>query len=409
MNIVTIATILVTLCAVFSYINDRFIKLPPTIGIMAMTLALSTAILLLPHLGIDVLPVARGLVASVDFSRTVLDGMLAFLLFAGALHVDWQTLRHHKGAVFSLAFFGTVFSAATVGVAIYYAFPLFGLHISFIYALLFGAVISPTDPIAVIAILKKAGIPRALEITVVGESLLNDGVAVVLFLALLEISGGAALEASDIALLFVREALGGMALGGALGWIVLRMLRSIDSYKVEIFLTLALAMGGYELADTLHCSGPLAVVVAGLIVGNAGRGQLMSDTTKKNLDNFWELVDEFLNAGLFLLLGLELLLLPSGREAFAAGLFMIPVLLVIRCVSVVLPMTALKRFRDFIPGTIPILTWGGLRGGLSVALVLALPAGDGRDALLLVTYCIVVFSIMVQGLTIGKLAARYGA
>lgn len=407
MSIITITSILVTFCALFSYINYRFIKLPTTIGIMVMALVLSTIIMLLPMLGINILPTVHNIMDSIDFSETLLHGMLSFLLFAGALHVNWETLKSQKYIISSMALFGTVLSTILVGFAVYKIFPMLGFDIPLIYALVFGALISPTDPIAVMAILKKAGAPKTMEIKVVGESLFNDGIAVVIFLTLLGIANHGATTASHVALLFAEEAIGGAVLGLILGYITFLMLRSVDNYQVEILLTLAMVMGGYELATVLHTSGPIAMVVAGLIVGNVGRDRAMSDHTKQNLDNFWELIDEFLNAILFLLLGFSLLIIEFNQTALHAGLIMIPILLMIRYFSVLLPVTVLKKFRRFSPGAVNILTWGGLRGGISVALVLSLPLGEMRDFLLLVTYCIVMFSIIVQGLSIGKLVKRY--
>ncbi len=407
MSIITITSILVTFCALFSYINYRFIKLPTTIGIMVMALVLSTIIMLLPMLGIDVLPAVQNIMNGIDFSETLLHGMLSFLLFAGALHVNWKTLHSQKYIIGAMALFGTILSTALVGFAAYKIFPLLGFDIQFIHALLFGALISPTDPIAVMAILKKAGAPKTLEIKVVGESLFNDGIAVVIFLTLLGIATHGETTASHIALLFAEEAIGGVFLGLILGYITFIMLRSVDNYQVEIFLTLAMVMGGYELANVLHTSGPIAMVVAGLIVGNVGRDRAMSNHTKENLDNFWELIDEFLNAILFLLLGFSLLIIEFNQTALHAGLIMIPVLLLIRYISVILPVTFLKKFQNFSTGAVNILTWGGLRGGISVALALSLPPSEIRDFLLLVTYCIVMFSIIVQGLSIGKLVRKY--
>ena len=407
MSIITIASILVTLCAVFSYINYRFLKLPTTIGIMVMALVLSAILLALPLLNIDVLPYAHKILGSINFSDTLLHGMLSFLLFAGALHVNLDELKQQKYIVSAMALFGTVFSTVLVGYLSYRLFPFLGFEITFIQALLFGALISPTDPIAVMAILKKAGVPKSLEIKVVGESLFNDGIAVVLFVALLGASVHGETDISHMAILFLEEAVGGALLGLVLGYITFLMARSVDNYQVEIFLTLALVMGGYELATVLHTSGPIAMVVAGLLIGNIGRSFAMSEKTKQNLDDFWELIDEFLNAILFLLIGFELLVIPFNQSAFIAGIILIPSLLLIRFLSVILPMSLLKKFRTFSPGAAKILTWGGLRGGISVALVLSLPLGEMRDFLLLVTYCIVMFSILVQGLTIGKVAKRY--
>lgn len=407
MSLITIASILITFCALFSYINYRFIKLPTTIGIMVIALVLSTAMLFLPVLGVEALPYARRILDSINFSETLLHGMLSFLLFAGALHVDLNSLKQQKYIVSVLAVFGTIFSTFAVGYAAFYIFRFFGFDIPFIYTLLFGALISPTDPIAVMAILKKAGVPTSLEIKVVGESLFNDGIAVVMFIAILGIATKGEINPQHIAFLFLEEAVGGAILGLVMGYITFLMLRSVDNYQVEIFLTLALVMGGYELARAINVSGPIAMVTAGLLVGNIGRSLAMSDRTKENLDNFWELIDEFLNAVLFLLIGFELLALSFNTSAFYSGLVLIPTLLAIRYLSVFLPVGVLCRFRKFSPGATNILTWGGLRGGLSVAMVLSLPTGEIRDLFLLVTYCIVMFSILVQGLTIGPMAQYY--
>lgn len=407
MSIITIASILVTLCAVFSYLNYKYVKLPTTIGIMVFALILSAAMLVVVPLRHEALPLAQTILGSINFSEALLHGMLSFLLFAGALHVNWESLKEQKYIIGALAVFGTVFSTVVVGVVAYKLFPYLGFYIRFIDALLFGALISPTDPIAVMAILKKAGVPKTLEIKVVGESLFNDGIAVVLFVAILGVSHSGEVDIPHVAILFLEEAVGGAILGAVLGYITFLMLRSVDNYQVEIFLTLALVMGGYELARELHTSGPIAMVVAGIIVGNVGRSLAMSAHTKENLDNFWELVDEFLNAILFLLIGFELLIIPFDMNAFQAGLILIPCLLVIRYISIFIPITPLQKFRAFSPGAIKILTWGGLRGGISVALVLSLPVSETRDFLLLVTYCIVMFSIIVQGLSIGSLVKRY--
>lgn len=409
MSIITITSILVTICALFSFINYKYIKLPTTIGIMVMALVTSTFMMLMPHLGFDILPSVHNILSEIDFSETLLHGMLSFLLFAGALHVNLEDLKAQKYLISFMAFFGTILSTILVGMIAFYGFPIMGFDIPLIYALVFGALISPTDPIAVMAILKKAGVPKSLETKVVGESLFNDGVAVVLFLVLLGIAVKGETTAMEVSILFVKEAFGGALLGGVLGYITFLMLRSVDNYQVEIFLTLALVMGGYELATFLHTSGPIAMVVAGLLVGNIGRDLAMSEHTKENLDNFWELVDEFLNALLFLLIGFELLIIPFNNHALYIGLLMIPVLLCIRYLSALIPVTILKRYRTFSNGAVNILTWGGLRGGISVALALSLPDGEIRDVILLITYCIVMFSIIVQGLSIGKLVKYYNS
>jgi CPA1 family monovalent cation:H+ antiporter len=407
MSIITISSILITLSALFAYINIRFLKLPHTIGIMILALACSLLIIASSLFGTDTIYYARNFVEHIDFSETLMHGMLSFLLFAGALHVNLTDLKGQRWIIAMLAGGGTLISTALVGVSVYYISPLVGFEIPFLYALLFGSLISPTDPVAVMAILKKAGCPKPLETKVVGESLFNDGIAVVVFLAILGAIVDGNASASHISMLFIKEALGGGILGFVLGLIVFFMLKSINNYQVEILVTLALVMGGYELAHLLHTSGPIAMVVAGLVIGNHGRKHAMSDDTRKNLDNFWELCDEFLNAVLFLLIGLEILLLDFSTPALLMGVIMIPLLLLIRAFAVGVPIKLLQKRKTFSAGAFSILTWGGLRGGISVALVLSMPEGEIRDFLLVATYCIVLFSIIVQGLTIGSLVKKH--
>lgn len=406
MSVITISSIVVSLCALFSYINYKFLKLPATIGIMLLALLTSLILLLLPGFGVAIHEHALTVLSSIDFSETLLHGMLSFLLFAGALHVNLEDLGKQKWIVSILAGFGTMFSTVVVACISYYIFNALGFTISFIYALIFGALISPTDPIAVMAILRKACVAKSLETKVVGESLFNDGIAVVLFLVLTGFALGNDMSGYEVVGLFFQEAIGGALLGFVIGYIIYRLLCSIDHYAVEILLTLALVMGGYELAHTLHVSGPIAMVVAGLLIGNHGRKFGMSAHTRKNLDQFWELVDEFLNAVLFLLIGFEILVLSFDGTALLSGLFMIPLLLATRYMSVFIPISLLKFRRSFSKNAVEVLTWGGLRGGISVALVLSLADSAERDFLLMVTYCIILFSIIVQGLTIGKLVEK---
>jgi len=336
-----------------------------------------------------------------------MQGMLSALLFAGALHVHLEELNKQKWVVAILASVGVLASTFMIGFASYEIFALLGLDIPLIYCLLFGSLISPTDPIAVMGILKTIGAPKSLETKIAGESLFNDGVAIVIFLVLLSFAGAghgdSDMNASGIALLFAQEALGGALFGFIIGYITYHMLSSIDNYQVEILLTLALVLGGYALASALHISGPIAVVVAGLLIGNKGRKFAMSDKTRLHLDNFWELIDEILNAILFVLIGLEVLLLSFEIQYLWAGLIMIPITLLARFISVGTPVAIMKLRKSFSPRIIRILTWGGLRGGISIALVLSLPASEHREALLVITYIIVIFSIIVQGLTIEKL------
>ena len=403
-----LAAILITLSALFSYINHRFIGLPTTIGVMLIALLLSLVLILIGWLGFTRLEdVAERALLAVDFDETLMHGMLSFLLFAGALHIDLGNLREQKWLITSLATIGILLSTAIVGVLSWLALDWLGIGIPFIYCLLFGALISPTDPIAVMATLKTVGIAKSLETKIAGESLFNDGVGVVIFLVI----GGLAMNPGDVSfgsasLLFVQEAVGGLVFGLALGYGGYLLLRSVDNYQVEVLITLAMVTGGYALALALHLSGPIAIVVAGLLIGNRGRVLAMSDQTREHLDTFWELVDEILNAVLFVLIGLEVLILQFTREYLIAGLLMIPVVLLARTISVGLPVSLLKLKREFSPHVVKILVWGGIRGGISVALALSLPPGPMRDVIVTITYVVVVFSITVQGLTIGKLAER---
>lgn len=404
MGLFTIIAILMTLAALFAWLNHRFIRLPDTIGVMLVALVFSLILIGSGYLGFDIASDAEGILERIEFDEALLGGMLSFLLFAGALHIDLSELARQKWVIATLASVGLLISTFLVGYASFWIFGALGLEIPLIYCLLFGSLISPTDPIAVLSILKKIGAPKSLESKIAGESLFNDGVAVVIFLILLEIAqGGGEVGAAEIGRLFAVEAVGGAVFGFGIGFVTYWMLKTVDSYQVEVMLTLALVSGGYALASALHLSGPIAIVVAGLMIGNRGRMLAMSETTRRHLDTFWELVDEILNAILFALIGLEILILQLTSSLILAGLVMIPVVIVARFIAVGLPVTLMKKFRAFSPKVVQILTWGGLRGGISVALALALPAGYPREVILTVTYCVVIFSIAVQGLTIGSL------
>ncbi len=404
MEVLDLAALLLTLAAIFSYINFRFLKLPTTIGIMLIAMLISISLVVLGHCGFESIQnKATVVLEGIDFNKALMHGMLSFLLFSGALHVNLEDLDQHKWIISILATFGVVMSIFMVGSIAWMVFLLIGLKLPFIYCLLFGSLIAPTDPIAVIGILKKAGVPKSLETKITGESLFNDGVAVVVFLVIMGIvTGGHDVTAGHIMLLFVKEAIGGVLFGLAIGWLAYRMLKSVDNYQVEVLLTLALVMGGYAFAHAIHVSGPIAMVVAGIFIGNRGRLFAMSENTREHLDSFWELMDEILNAVLFLLIGLEILVLTIKGNYLIAGLIMIPVVLFARFISVGIPVTFMRRIRDFSPHAVKIMTWGGLRGGISVALALSLPNGPEREALLTVTYIIVIFSILVQGLTIER-------
>ncbi|MTW20354.1 cation:proton antiporter [Allochromatium palmeri] len=408
MHLFDILAVLLSLAAAFSWINHRFIRLPTTIGLMLIALLLSLGLLIAP-LDAEWHSTLKLLLEEVDFEDTVLHGMLGFLLFAGALHVDLHDLARHKGVIAILASASVIVATLLIGMGAWLLFWLLGLDVPFIYCLLFGALISPTDPIAVLGILKGAGAPESLNTKITGESLFNDGVAVVLFLTLVGIATGAHQASLFNALgMLGYEVIGGALLGFLSGGLVLLMLRHVDDYQVEILLTLALATGGYALADQLHLSAPIAIVVAGLMIGNHGRQRAMSETTRQHLDDFWELVDEILNAVLFVLIGLEVLVLDLSGGPLIAGTLAIPLVLAARALSVGLPIGLMRRMRDFAPGTVTLLTWAGLRGGISIALALSLPDGETRDILVSVTYVVVVFSILVQGLTLGPLVRVIG-
>ena len=399
-----VATCLVV-TALLAYVNHRFVGLPTTIGVMATSLVFSLTLV-----GLDAMGVAHGLreyeeslLRSIDFSEVLMQGMLSLLLFAGALHVDISELKAYRWQVGGLAILGTLASTLVVGFGMWLALPLIGQSLPLHYCLLFGALISPTDPIAVMGILKSAGAPKNLELVIAGESLFNDGVGVVVFSLLLgALASGSTPTPGQGLELLLHEAGGGLVFGLVLGYITFGLLKSMDNYQVEVLLTLAAVTGGYALATHLHVSGPLAMVVAGLMIGNHGRALAMSDTTRRYLDMFWELLDEILNAVLFVLIGMEVLLVAFSASLLVAALVAVAVTLLARALTVGLPVGLLCGVFNLPRGASKLLTWGGLRGGISVALALSLPAGPERDMVLGLTYCVVVFSILGQGLTIGR-------
>lgn len=402
-----VAAVCLVITALLAYLNHRYVGLPATIGMMAASLTLSLALVGLDAAGItriagDLHQYEVGLVRSIDFSNALMQGMLSFLLFASALHVDLKQLQIYRWPVAVLAVLGTMLSTLAVGYGMWYALPLLGLHLPLIHCLLFGALISPTDPIAVMGILKSAGAPKELELVIAGESLFNDGVGVVIFTLLLGMLASGITPTVNQALgLLAREAGGGVLFGLALGYVLFRMLRSVDNYQVEVMLTLAAVTGGYMLASKLHVSGPLAMVVVGLIIGNQGRALAMSETTRHYLDMFWELLDQVLNAVLFVLMGMAVLLVKFSLGELVATVLAVAVTLLARAVVVGSPVAVLPRAFNLPRGSWKVLTWGGLRGGISVALALSLPPGPERDTVVALTYGVVVFSIFVQGLSIG--------
>ena len=407
MNLFHILALLLAIAALFSYLNHRFLRLPTTIGIMMIALLFSLGLLMLKPLVAGLEDKVVLMLKSVDFDATVLHGMLGFLLFAGALHVNLTDLAEQRWMISFLATFGIIGSTAIIGILSWWAFDLTGLEVPFIDCLLFGALISPTDPIAVLGILKQVGVPRSLEAKITGESLFNDGVAIMVFLVIASIAtGNDHISAWNVIGLFLREAAGGVLFGLAAGFVAYRMLRDVDNYQVEILITLALVASGYALAEKLQLSAPIAIVVAGLLIGNHGKLLPMPERTREHLDTFWVLMDEILNAVLFVLIGLEMLVLVFREQYLAAGLIAIPIVLLARFITVGLPITLMRRFRNFSPNAVKIITWGGLRGGFSIALALSLPAGGVRSTLVAITYIVVVFSILVQGLTIGRFIKR---
>jgi CPA1 family monovalent cation:H+ antiporter len=407
MNTQEILTLTIVLAALFAYINFRFIKWPPVIGIAALSILSSILLITLGHSRFTLSKKVVELATSVDFQDLLMNFMLSFLLFAGAIHIDAGSLRKERWPVIMLATVGIVLSTFLIAGLTWYVFGLFGQAIPFIHCLLFGALISPTDPIAVLSILRKAGIPASLELKISGESLFNDGVAVVVFMSILEIARpGSSISPLSISRLFLQEAFGGILFGAALGYVGYWALRSIDDYKVEVLITLAIVMGGYNAAGHLHVSGPLAMVVAGIITGNKVRTEALSDLTKDYLNKTWEMIDEVLNAVLFLFIGLEMLIIQLDRIVLLIGVVSIITCLLARWISVSIPIFLLRYKIKFEKHSIAILTWGGLRGGISIAMALSLGSDMHRNEFVTITYVIVVFSILVQGLTIGRVARK---
>jgi CPA1 family monovalent cation:H+ antiporter len=404
-----VAAILIVLATGLGYLNYRFIGLPHTIGLTVIGALASLLVVgvdaLLPQLPLE--EAERSFLASIDFSQTLLNGMLSFLLFAGALHVDLTSLLERKYTVTILATAGVLASTALVGLGFKAVTMLLGLDVGLLWCLVFGALISPTDPVAVLGILKSAGVSRTLEAKIGGESLFNDGVGVVVFTILLGAAAGdEPFTLGHAGELFLVEAGGGLALGLALGGVGFVLMKTIDEHNLEILITLAIVMGGYALAQRLHVSGPLAMAVAGLLIGNPAVKRAMSDRTREHLLSFWSLLDEIFNSVLFLIIGLEVVAIAIETEELLAGLLAIPVVLLARALSVGPPLSLMGLLRPFPPGTTRLLVWGGLRGGISIALALSIPAGPLQTLLLTATYCVVVFSVAVQGTTVGLAARR---
>jgi CPA1 family monovalent cation:H+ antiporter len=396
-------SIVLLIAALSAWLNHRFVRLPSAIGVMSISLIFSLNAICLDRWGVLDITHAVSFVRGYDFESVLLHGMLAFLLFAGALTVNWQDLSSQRGPVAALATVGVVISTALTGWLFWCSLGWVGMEIPLISALLFGAIVSPTDPVAVLGILRKMGAAKSLETKIVGESLFNDGVAVVIFLAVSSVAAGRAVSPEMLLGRVAAEIIGGAALGYVLGWATYRMIKPVDAYVVEILLTLALAGGCYGLAEAVHVSAPICVVVAGLIIGNQGRALAMSERTREHLDVFWELVDELLNAVLFVLIGLEVLELSVNYHFVLAGIFAIAALFFGRLVSVWVPLAFMRGRADFSPHSLKILCWGGLRGGISVALALSVPEGGAHDLIVVATYIVVLFSVLVQGTTLPHL------
>ena len=402
-------SVLIVLAALFSYANLRFLKLPGTIGIMIIAMLVSVAIRLL---GDSYFPDATKdmfqLFNSLDFNEILMGAMLNFLLFAGAMHVNILDLKNLRWTIATYATISVVLSAFIISAILYYIAPYFGIQIPYIYCLLFGTLISPTDPIVVLGILKQAKVPKIIETKITGESLFNDGVAVVMFAVVLQIATNPSFDAdfASVSKLFLMEAGGGILLGLLLGFTASRSMKKIDDYKVSALITLSIVMGGFLIAKELHVSSPLAMVIAGLIIGNYGKKFAMSKTTQDYLNKFWELIDEIMNAILFLFIGFELLLIEDLMDQILLGIVTIFIVLLSRTLSIVIPARTILRKNTFSKGSLIVLVWGGIRGGVSIALVLSMPNSEWKDLLLEITYIVVLFSIVIQGLTVGKVANR---
>ena len=405
-NIFNLVALLVTLATVFGYVNHRWLRLPHTIGLVVIALTVSICLLvvdaIVPALGIET--TVRLTLIDIDFEDVLMKGILSFLLFAGALHVDLEALLKHRWAISTLATVGIVISTVVVATLMHFGFSALGLHLPFGQCLVFGALISPTDPIAVMSILKKINVPQSLEAKIAGESLLNDGVGVVLFTVLVALTTGGehSLTLTGALNLFLLEAIGGVAFGLATGYLAYSTMKAIDDYHLEILVTLSLVMGTYSIASFLHVSGPLAVVIAGLFIGNQGKRFAMSESTRQHVDTFWIMIDEILNSLLFLAIGFEIVAITITGSIISAIALTVPIVLLARLVAVAGPITTLGLRQEFSRGVIPILTWGGLRGGISVALALSLPENPHKPLLLAITYGVVIFSIVVQGLTLER-------
>lgn len=408
MSVFEIAALLVTLSALFGWVNLRFLRLPHTIGLLVMALSASLLMLALQKVvpGLEITSALKDILEGIDFYSALMEGMLSLLLFAGALHVDLNLLKDQKWPIAAMASIGVVLSTVVIGVALWLIAGLVGLDIPLAWAFVFGALISPTDPVAVLGLLKTIDVPESIKAKIAGESLFNDGVALVAFSVLVTIASVSGEQQYPSVLgtaeFLLYEGVGSAIFGLATGWIAYRAMLAVDDHIVEILISVAACIATYTICHRLHLSGPIAVVVSGLLIGNHGAEYAMSEKVEEYLFAFWEVVDEMLNSVLFLLIGLEVLVITFDPANAWIVLIAIPIVLAGRFVSVSLPIKLLSLRRTFSAGAIPILTWGGLRGGVSVALALALPDSPVKPVLLTATYAVVIFSIVVQGLTMRR-------
>ncbi len=413
MSVFEIGAFLIGLSALFGYLNHRLLRVPHTIGLVLMALAASMTVIaidfVMPDAQVDRL--ITDVLDQIDFHEALMHGMLSFLLFAGALHVELSAFRSRLLAIGSLATLGTMISAFSVATGVWFLFGAFGSELPFVWALVFGALISPTDPVAVLGLFKSVSVPETLKAKMAGESLFNDGVGVVVFTVVVSIAvanstGGGELEAVAVAELFLIEVFGGALLGIIAGYLGYRAMYHIDEHNLEVLITLAVVMVTYAIAIRLHMSGPIAMVVAGLFIGDKGMTYAVSANTRDHLQKFWSLLDEIMNSALFLLIGLEVLVIVRADTHVVLVILAIPLTLAARWLSVYIPIRLLSRWETFTKGAVPVLVWGGLRGGIAVALALSLPANEYKGTILTLTYAAVLFSIIVQGLSINALVRR---
>lgn len=405
-------SILIVLATIFEFINHRLLRLPSAIGIMIIAVSIS---LILAMFGDALLPKTTesliSLITKIDFTEILMGAMLNFLLFAAAIHINIKDLRENLLPVVMFSSVGIVISTFVVGIGAYYILPLVGVKMPVLYCLVFGALISPTDPVAVLSVLKNAKVSKSLETKVAGESLFNDGTAVVVFTVILQLATGKNIDLTleNILMLLIREAGGGLVLGFVLGFVALRAMQKINEYIFSVLVTLSVVMGGYLIAHSLHISGPLTMVSAGLLIGNHIMGHMdeksfeVKSETRDYLLKFWELIDEILNAVLFLFIGLVLLMMKEMNKYILSGVICIAIVLIARWVSILLSAIFMASKNRFSPQTIKVLVWGAIRGGVSIALAISIPKGIYSNVIISLTYCVVVFSIIVQGLTIGKM------